>query len=1317
MAGVTMKQALRWIAGGLLTLAPPALLAWLGGDTWLAMPPLLAVFALAAAWGAGVIATVVFWGLTVGQLIMITAMVYGMVSAQSAARKAARNAKNAYNASLTDRTTSIMSADAPWQIIYGEAVVGGAVVAILTSGDKDQYKHVVVVWAAHECTAIPDFMLAGVSVGALDSEGYPIGGKWLKAGTETLTHSATFSEVGTLTLPTAYAARYMAAPTRILVITDALANESASMIGASEVTLADHTITLNSEQMAFWAGRAVVVTYDNGMGNALIRVRHYLGSQTQTADGPTMADCPGDWTASDRGQGLCYSIIRFDLNEPEFQGGPMAMTARVKGRKVLDHRTGATAWSDNVSRCTADFLQAEWGKQALSAHMDWASFDATANVCDEALASQGGAKRFTCNGAFRTDSSPDSTLDQLCQAMGGFVTQGAGYHLQAGAYAAPVMALTDADNRGSIEIVAAPQGTEVFNGLRGQFFDPARFDQLTDYPPYQNAAFVSEDGGALWSDLALPFTNTAWRAHNLARIQVERSRGMQLVYPAKRRALGLRVGQRVRLTNALLGFEASVFRVVKRSYKLGGAVELSLAQDDASYYDEVDAPASLASPAVRLKDPFVVGPVAGLLAASGTATLLLLGDGTILSRIKVAVTASTDALVTANGALQIEYRRDRDAVWQRAPDAGGAGTVAYLLGLEEGFVYIVRARWRNGLGAVGDWRSRAVLHLGKLEVPAAVVGFGLSIVPGAMKGARTPSVEADYARTLYRYGASFSAGTPVPGTADASGFVWPSPAAGTYTVWAADVDHSGNLGPAVSQTITVSPSDVLANVSTVVLVNDGGMLIVGNSAEKVTASENWDAAVRSRDGYTGGAFVSFVPALAGKRLGMGLDTDPAANASYVTMRAWLYVEADSTMYAYENNVGHGPLGTWAPGDVLGVSYDGTAFRYYRNGALLRTTPAAVTAPLYLDSSFYTLGAKVTNIQFGPLSSNAWASIGGRPKNYRVGAVGLNAASASPPIGAKLYDADTGAVLVHGAAMYRVVKINRASNAVTDVGGWNTLAGGSNPADMATALNAIASDHFVVVFSYGEPQGNRFTGGLLEAMLRHGASRAVFGSPQFRYRSAYVLVAIGGCGEGNGAECYAGATDSDTNAWCELGFQTHNGSLTVSGTTSGARTLTDFGYTGDLNATNNEVVYSPSAPGSPSDRTIWIDTSVTPRTIKIRIGGSWVLAGTYVNGTAQITDDANLGLTALWSGIPGGSGKAADYATRNPVYYTDTDPGSVPDGSIWISSTKAWQRVGGAWRAYVGAGSVDTGELANASATRVVIFEDAAGVSRGGGTSA
>lgn len=61
------------------------------------------------------------------------------------------------------------------------------------------------------------------------------------------------------------------------------------------------------------------------------------------------------------------------------------------------------------------------------------------------------------------------------------------------------------------------------------------------------------------------------------------------------------------------------------------------------------------------------------------------------------------------------------------------------------------------------------------------------------------------------------------------------------------------------------------------------------------------------------------------------------------------------------------------------------------------------------------------------------------------------------------------------------------------------------------------------------------------------------------------------------------------------------------------------------------------------------------------------------------------------------------ATRNDVYRQASDPGAVPNGSIWLDTTtgRAQQRVAGAWQPYVGAGSVDTGELAPGAATTVL----------------
>ena len=161
-------------------------------------------------------------------------------------------------------------------------------------------------------------------------------------------------------------------------------------------------------------------------------------------------------------------------------------------------------------------------------------------------------------------------------------------------------------------------------------------------------------------------------------------------------------------------------------------------------------------------------------------------------------------------------------------------------------------------------------------------------------------------------------------------------------------------------------------------------------------------------------------------------------------------------------------------------------------------------------------------------------------SFRVVAWGNSATT--QPVAGGFYNADTGALVYGGVAMYRVVKINRSTGVTTLVGSWNTLAGAPNPANMAAALNAIGNDHIVVVFSYDEPQGNRLTGNLDTAMYRCGASRAVFGSPTFQYRSAYILIGIPGCGEGGGTEAYAGSISADPNAWCDISFAVRNGNI-------------------------------------------------------------------------------------------------------------------------------------------------------------------------------
>jgi hypothetical protein len=119
-----------------------------------------------------------------------------------------------------------------------------------------------------------------------------------------------------------------------------------------------------------------------------------------------------------------------------------------------------------------------------------------------------------------------------------------------------------------------------------------------------------------------------------------------------------------------------------------------------------------------------------------------------------------------------------------------------------------------------------------------------------------------------------------------------------------------------------------------------------------------------------------------------------------------------------------------------------------------------------------------------------------------------------------------------------------------------------------------------------------------------------------------------------------------------------------------------------NATKNIVTYSAVAPANPVNGDIWVDTSVTPNVQKLRVAGAWQIGANLTTNTSHLTDGANLGGTAAWSGVSG-AGKPADYATKNSVTYSAAPPPFPTDGDIWVDTlvTPNVQRVrvSGAWQ--------------------------------------
>lgn len=226
--------------------------------------------------------------------------------------------------------------------------------------------------------------------------------------------------------------------------------------------------------------------------------------------------------------------------------------------------------------------------------------------------------------------------------------------------------------------------------------------------------------------------------------------------------------------------------------------------------------------------------------------------------------------------------------------------------------------------------------------------------------------------------------------------------------------------------------------------------------------------------------------------------------------------------------------------------------------------------------------------------------GATARPYRI--VSRSGTDTQGPMLAGLYDLRTGTeVSIFGAVRsYNVALIRRAAPyEVIDHATFDVYASTANAAAMAAYLNGAGSSVYVAVWTYSDPEANRLTGGLADAMYRCGASRAVFGSPEFKYQGAYLLVGTPGMGEGSGCEFYNGDVPSSYNAWVDAAFAVGPGGLDVYATSATPRSLRDYSYTGDLDASAGTVLVASGA------------ASVSGSTItSTAAGGSWGTAAAY-----------------------------------------------------------------------------------------------------------
>ncbi|VTU32310.1 hypothetical protein H4CHR_02986 [Variovorax sp. PBS-H4] len=760
--------------------------------------------------------------------VSVVSSVYGSMQAKKQARQAIERKVQQDLANLRERTTTIVAADDAWPVIYGEpAPVGGSVKAVMLSGERDQYKHIVLVLASHECDDVTDVLIDGESL-QLDSYGtshhpaYQLEYGVVQEATFPFTvgeylNVLTGEMVSAATVDTGALGQLYNAP-QILEIKDADGNPISGMtIGNPMGIRAPNTGFVLLGGTPGLTG--TVKLRIEGAGSAVHVSKHLSRGGVDFADPILRGAVPSLWTEDHKLSGYTYLVITINLLLERFQGGMPSFTARVRGKRCYDPRTGTTYYTRNPAICLADFLQSEAGYLALPEQIDQNALIAAANACDQVVYGEGAwgdsvnygndTRLYTCDGMFRTDQDRDTTRQQIEDSMAGYSLESGGvWRILAGAWSTPVMALTDADLLAPPVVVqTCNPGTARYNGARGSYVNKARNGVTEDFTPYQNAVFREADAKDKMLDVALSFTSSHVRAQQIARTLVEQSRGgFILAINPKMTAWHLQPGDRFVFSSDDLAISNKNFRIQDWAYSQTSPLAFQVIEDEPSFYDLADEVQADPAPNTNLTSPFLKPGAPLDLAVTSGANEVVVQGGSAVVRAHVTWAQSDSAAVRMGGWVRLQWRTVTPVGEWVTIDLPGDAVETYILGLNVSSEYQVRVRFQTAY-TFSDWSTVSHTLRGISEIPSDVQGLTATLeADGTIARWSSPQgAEAtDWAFTQIRVGATWeTAEVRFTGKALMANIGWLP--AGTVKVWAAHANTQGVFGVAISTTIDIEP--------------------------------------------------------------------------------------------------------------------------------------------------------------------------------------------------------------------------------------------------------------------------------------------------------------------------------------------------------------------------------------------------------------------------------------------------------------------------------------------------------------------------------
>lgn len=483
----------------------------------------------------------------------------------------------------------------------------------------------------------------------------------------------------------------------------------------------DWELTYNNDGQVTSAQNVYQRNRQTNKFNGLVDVYEHLGSDNQAVD-RRLYNRVNKWRSSSRLRGIAYLYVRLTADADVWVNGVPNITAKIKGKKVYDPRSGSTAYSNNAALCIRDYITADYGLGESNSNVDDTVFSVAANECEKKL--NNNQNKFEINGAFTTNLAPGQVLEDMSSAMAGTVWYSQGkWRCKPGYWTTPVASFDENDLRSPLSIQTRFSRRESFNAVKGKARGNFSDWQVADYTPVKNdrARLDDNDDEFSYLNLDLPFTSSNPQCQYIALIALEKQR-QQIVVEARfnMKGFAVQIGDNVTLTNERAGWTNKEFEVIGWNFGVedNGALYTSMTLKETSeeIFDTDFDVAVYEKDNTDLPSPFD-GPEVGINLETRFSII-----NQEVNNVLVVNIGSSDSSVYA---FETQFKKSSNNRWKTA--SYGSSDSVEIYGLEE-TDYDVRVRAISTLGVRGDWTTITNFRLDPVpQIPATVTGFSGNI--------------------------------------------------------------------------------------------------------------------------------------------------------------------------------------------------------------------------------------------------------------------------------------------------------------------------------------------------------------------------------------------------------------------------------------------------------------------------------------------------------------------------------------------------------------------------------------------------------------